>query len=648
MTDEFCCPKCKESISNSMNGLQCKQCNNFYLMEEGYADFVGLDGFYSGEVSQLEMKQLILDIDTLGYEKGVGIFLKKNPSLTNYITDIRRVDWICHALGKNNSRCLDIGSGLGNISEQLSYIFQKVYSLDAVKERIEFQKRRYKNSNRTNITLVRGNALEIPFPDNYFDLIVCNGVLEWVGMMNSYPDPRQTQIKFLKEIKRVLSDEGCLYVGIENRLGLQFFHGAKDHSGLKYTSLMPRWFANLVVKRFGPLGGIYGDNIKKQKEKRGYYTYTYTLWGYASLFREAGFNFKTYWVIPAYNQPILSGRIDDIKGLKSAINFLKTTDFRFKTLLSFIGKIPLPLLRFITRTFSPSFLFYCRKNNIQESLDDIITRTTKNASFASYSGAKTIRYFLFDEKGEPEKIVQFKRYGYQLSDYIPFHDKTKPDESLTSERIWLESWIKGKWVNPFKLNEMILAIDWLVNFQNKTRKDRITKNDILTEIDAVRKNTLRFLKMAHYKKWIDDYESYLSKLTIYRTAEHGDFWHGNLIVDQDTNELKVIDWEFFHEQGNPFLDFISLIIAGMGSPNNSLEEFKLNLKEKGKFSPVLHELKTKIDNHFGFIINLDILIRYFMLVFITRKQLERGPFDETVILYKKMLDLLSENESVLV
>ena len=137
MTDDFCCPMCKEPISKEK--LQCTNCNNSFFLDNGYVDFIGLDGFYSGEVSQQEMKLLIQDIDTIGYEKGLGRFLEKNPSLINYLTDVRRVDWICHGLGKNNSRCLDIGSGLGNISEQLSHIFEKVYSLDAVKERIEFQ-----------------------------------------------------------------------------------------------------------------------------------------------------------------------------------------------------------------------------------------------------------------------------------------------------------------------------------------------------------------------------------------------------------------------------------------------------------------------------------------------------------------------------
>ena len=76
--------------------------------------------------------------------------------------------------------------------------------------------------------IVRGNASQLPFPDDFFDLVVCNGVLEWIGVINDTVEPREAQIAFLQEVKRVLSRRGCLYVGIENRFGLPFFLGALD------------------------------------------------------------------------------------------------------------------------------------------------------------------------------------------------------------------------------------------------------------------------------------------------------------------------------------------------------------------------------------------------------------------------------------
>ena len=204
MNANFCCPKCKGSIVTKADGYLCQNCVSFYSLRDGYVDFMGDVEFYAGEISQQEIQKLIEDIDLRGYDDGLTLFFKSNPHLQDYITDIKRADWVCHCLGKNNLRCLDIGSGLGNISEILSYTYQQVYSVEAVRERIEFQKRRYKNSKRLNITIARSNGLELPFQDNYFDLVICNGVLEWIGTMNANVPPREAQLAFLREMRRVL------------------------------------------------------------------------------------------------------------------------------------------------------------------------------------------------------------------------------------------------------------------------------------------------------------------------------------------------------------------------------------------------------------------------------------------------------------
>ncbi|MGI0021274.1 MAG: class I SAM-dependent methyltransferase, partial [Nitrososphaeraceae archaeon] len=396
MNSNFCCPKCKSYISVTHEGYVCQNCDRVYFLQDGYVDFIGESEFYAGEVSKKQMEILIQEIDSLGYDEGITHFFKQNPSLQDYITNVRRIDWISHCLTKNNSRCLDIGSGLGNVSENLSYIYQEVYSLEAVKERIEFQKRRYKKSNRSNVVIVRSNALELPFPDNYFDLVVCNGVLEWVGMMNSNMLPREAQLSFLQEIKRVLSSSGYLYVGIENRFGLPLLLGAKDHSGLPYTSLLPRRLANLVVKKFGYTGGIYGDKSTMKKEEKGYYTYTYSIWGYWKLFGQAGFKFKSYWVVPGYNEPYFSGNLEDKIGLKAFIEYQRNIVKRFKILFSLMEKMPKFVISLMTSLLCPSFLFYCYKNELKDTVDDLIVRNTGLESFFILSDANDIKYILFD------------------------------------------------------------------------------------------------------------------------------------------------------------------------------------------------------------------------------------------------------------
>src|SRR2546425_3335490 len=444
MNCDFCCPKCKTPITATPKGYSCQNCNRVYFRQDGYVDFTGNSEFYAGEVSKKQMELLLEEIDSLGYEEGIARFFSQNPSLRDYVTNVRRIDWVCHCLTKNNSRCLDIGSGLGNISENLSSIYQRVYSLEAVKERIEFQKRRYKNSNRTNIIIARGNALELPFPDNYFDLVVCNGVLEWVGMMNANLPPREVQLSFLREVKRVLSNKGCLYVGIENRFGLPLLLGGRDHSGLPYTSLLPRWLANFVVKKFGHAGGVYGDKSETVKEKRGYHTYTYTIYGYKKLFAQAGFGLKSYWVFPSYNQPYFSGNLEDKIGLKAFVQYYGDFVKRFKILVSIIKKMPSSVIGLAASLLSPSFLFYCFKNESLDSVDDIIVSNTGIQSFTTLSQGSDIMYLLYDKTTRPAKVVHLQRFGYDLPNVLPFYGKTSPNSRVGKERVWLEDWISGK------------------------------------------------------------------------------------------------------------------------------------------------------------------------------------------------------------
>ena len=57
--------------------------------------------------------------------------------------------------------------------------------------------------NVKKIKKVHGMAQKIPFKDNYFDMVILNGVLEWVGAQTKTGDPLQIQKNCLKEIKRI-------------------------------------------------------------------------------------------------------------------------------------------------------------------------------------------------------------------------------------------------------------------------------------------------------------------------------------------------------------------------------------------------------------------------------------------------------------
>lgn len=599
------------------------------------------------------MQRLLQEIDELGYEKGLGNFLERNPSLTRYLTDKRRADWISHCLGRKNDRVLDIGSGLGNTSEILSHIFHEVYSLEAVKERIEFQRRRFRHAVISNITMIRGNAIELPFPDDYFDVVICNGVLEWIGMMNTNLRPRHAQVAFLKEIRRVLKNGGCLYVGIENRFGFQYFLGRDDHSGLPFTNFLPRGLANIIVKQFGNAGGGYGDKTRKKKEIHGYYTYTYTLSGYRSLFEEAGFKSKAYWVLPTYNEPYFSGNIDDIVGLEwffkhveNLVPSFRKLPPKYRIALSLAKKIDRHIIGFFARLLIPCFLFYCYKEEITESIDTMISKHTHLYSYFTASGAEKIMYFLFNDNGMAKKVVSFRRYGYEIPEIIPDLQRSLPKMQDPENRIWIEDWKHGKPLNPTNSDEIKMAISWLINFQNESKGTLLRRDDIREEIDQIKKQVSRSSdpNLSRYNKWLEDYQEYVKDYRIYRTAEHGDFWHGNILVNHNTKELAVVDWEYFQMQSNPFYDFMFFIINAMMVPGDPVVAFRNNYKEIQK-SFLASEIVPLLEKHFGFRLNLQILFQYAIIRFLSRKQLEGTALDETFDIYTRISDIIANDNT---
>jgi ubiquinone/menaquinone biosynthesis C-methylase UbiE/thiamine kinase-like enzyme len=655
MDCRFCCPKCKSVVELKSTSYDCSNCNKSYLIHDRYADF--LDGqvdLYPGEVPEANMKKLIQDIDSSGFAEGLRRLYVDYPHLREYIGSERRGDWICHCFGgrnNNNRRCLDIGSGLGNLSEMLSHYYDEVYSLEAVPERIEFQKRRFKNSNVSNVTVVRGNALELPFPDDYFDLVVCNGVLEWVGIMNTDRPPREVQLSFLREVKRVLSDKGCLYIGIENRFGRA---------------------ANFLVKRYGRSGGMYRDTSKRENKKEwrvGYRTYnTYSIKGYNSLFREAGFKFKSYWAFPSYNKPLYSARLNDGVALKGAVKYIGSL-IRFKTIFSIIEKFDSRILSLLANAITPSFLFYCYKNEIQESVDDIITDAAQLRSYFITGDGHNIRYLLYHKNGgTPSKVAQVRRYSNEIPQVIPFYNKEAPSAKQPQESIWFEEWLQGRRINPASLEEAMLAVEWLFDFQNKTKTTIMTQEDVSLEIAEIRRELLNLpmFNTLNIEKWLNDYYILSQKLNITKSAQHGDFFWGNILFDPKTKQLHVIDWEYYKENSNPLFDFIYFIITAMGLPYDSANGFRNNLSDNGLVGPtVLRALIARAKEHFGAEFDLNILMPYALLryvsttllLYVSTKSLEQKQHQQKnniIILHEelfenmaKLLRVLSSSQSTL-
>jgi len=187
----------------------------------------------------------------------------------------------------SDSIVLDAGCGLGAISIFLSKICKEVHSFDSLFEYLVFLKIRAAQDKVDNIFPARGDLMHLPYEKNYFDLIICNGVLEHLPIYYTEDSPTNIQIKVLRKFNEILRPGGELYLGIENRFGLKYCFGARDeHTGLRFITVLPRWIANLY---------------SKHARKREYRPYTYSLKQLEELFQKANFKLKkVYMPVKSY------------------------------------------------------------------------------------------------------------------------------------------------------------------------------------------------------------------------------------------------------------------------------------------------------------------------------------------------------------
>lgn len=263
----FCCAGCGVSLQREQDKLSAHG-----------------ENYYWGEIDQASMRRVIVEALKVGWKTAVENELRPHHGhLLDMIFATDRADWLA-LLPLNAKRFLDVGSGWAQVPWILAGNPQReVTSLEVIPERVAFQNIRKQQDGKSNITVLEGDLNTVDLPREHFDVISMIGVLEWLGNKVSEKSPRDIQLEGLTRACASLKTGGTLVIGIENRVGFNNFLGARDHSGLPFTSLLPRKLAGLVVNL---LSGAYRASSKPP----GYRTYTYTARGYSKLMRQAGFS----------------------------------------------------------------------------------------------------------------------------------------------------------------------------------------------------------------------------------------------------------------------------------------------------------------------------------------------------------------------
>ena len=588
------CPECNKKLEKNCS---CLNCSKDYLNNLGFVDF---DQKLKIKPEQIHL-EILSNIKSKGYSKGISSFIKKNSEF-EYKFKKNEGNIGFRAIQKTNKRCLVINSDLGNIPENLSQIFDEVFSLDRNLEKISIQKYRFDEKNIKNIILIKSEDHSLLFADNYFDLIIIDGI-------KIFEKGEISEIKvsgYFKEIQRILDIDGCMCVGVKNKRSLKILEDERKNE-------------------------INDDN------------YTQTFSGYDSIFKKLGFVVEPYWVLPSFQKPHYSGSINDDISLKWFLdNFDKFlfNDTKFAIPRFFLKKINSKIHKFLAKSVFPYYVFYCYKGTNLKNLEKFILKTSNFEKFIQIIRSEKILYILLEKNGTPNKILHCKNTKYDFSEKIAHIERKFPKFKNPNEKICMENWNVGEFPNRMDKNDIKLVTNWLINFQKETKSEEFSNEDLKIEVEnlKIQLEKIEEVKDLPYEKWLNDYQNHISKLNFKKTGVHGDLQPRNILLNHDNSTVQVIDWDMFIVKGNPLIDFLWFTTSIMHWAIDDNQEFSLNLNGNGMLKTSLKMIKQIMNDHFESNLDFTILLRFIILRWITIKVNEE--FSTTYLTYIKLLKTL--------
>lgn len=323
----LCCLDCQVPMAESAAAYRCPECGRQYACEDGIVLVEGdRERYYWGEVKREELSAMNDRIAAGRAWRDEIAQLAPDPrSLRRRsVCDPARANWLDVTAPAAHGAALDIGCGMGMNAIGMSRRFETVWALDAIFERLRFTTLRLRQERIGNVRPLFGSVFGLPFAEESLDLVLLNGILEWVGEWDYSAPPRAVQERVLRRVHELLRPGGNLVVGIENRFSYSYLYSGRDHSGYQMTSYMPRAMATAYMRLMRRLAGRrrYFSDWASEKPVE-YRTYTYTVRGYRRLLREAGFaEVHAYYCYPNYNFPHKLLPLDDRAALRQSLKML--------------------------------------------------------------------------------------------------------------------------------------------------------------------------------------------------------------------------------------------------------------------------------------------------------------------------------------
>ena len=614
------CPIDKNNLKIINNSYVCTHCKKEYLIDDGIPVFNDKRGYWCN-IDREAMREIISLSRSTG--KWRDVVLDKIPKCDRHISPFYRGD-IQHVFPKlNDATILDAGSNWGGLSLPISKSCKEMYCIDQTWETLKFLSVRAEQENISNINVAESSVLNLPFSNNKFDMVILNGVFEWIAtdddividhvwdkkVINSKKTKHNSeaiQLKGLVEVNRVLKDDGSLFIAIENRIGLQYLAGyPDDHVNVRFVSFLPRWLASFITKI------IKGHS---------YRTYLYSPNHMSKMLLKAGFSkYKIYSAFPHYN---IISRLTPF----STFDYLNTLPLNGSAPIEKEKKIKVGLFSYFWRLIPnplrkhlcPSYVILASKGNdlvsslvsslyeksiLPHNKFEIILFNNRfgdlhPVSFLIFNkDTNAVEFYCKISRSQNEEFLKQESYNLEkvyniLSDTVlaksvpelvfsgnvnnHFCQVTKYENLVNFEPSFLRDFCKliSASTIPFlnkpsrffynKLNKLNfvnakLAIDWLVIFQQKTLDNQLNTEEFIAILKKQIDKIPSSIK-SNGAVSIDNISS-LSLDGLFLCGLHGDFDFCNLFFKNSSP--FILDFEHSSFSELPFFDLGKLIFSNL-------------------------------------------------------------------------------------
>jgi ubiquinone/menaquinone biosynthesis C-methylase UbiE/aminoglycoside phosphotransferase (APT) family kinase protein len=583
--EDYACPVCLGCVLLHDDQLKCSKCSLSFPVIDGIPVFAKRTASDCGKMACSELEDLGRHCHAYGWRNGVASFLAEKESgagefWARYFVPGARGAGRLLLPANRRGKVLDVGCGLGPLSMNFAQYMDEVTAMDCGLAQLQLLRIRAEEAGRHNLRLVcAGDRQRFPFRSASFDIVLLNGVLEWVATKLE-GEPRQQQLRFLMEVHRVLKPDGAVYIGIENRFALDYLTGmADEHTDLRFVTLLPRRIANL---------------LSQAKCGQPYRVYTYSRRGYRKLLRKAGFaTSRLYVPWPNYRniRRIEQGHRDlSPIGEVARRSLLKAAKLRSKA--------------FVYPYLAHSFSIVAGKTQLRRSLLEEFVAKLEDWLATQSPGPRRL---------EPLDI----RIGETSVALVSVGDKTDASSARFMLRIPLVPQAECRQRHNFQMLERLTSclassfigqvvprpivhlecdgqsafvhrlchgFDLRQYYQSKDRAAvyRLGLNFLLKLSHAQVER--RAHSVASLRAWLSKREAHLCATVpavrqggLHLLVEsalaslehepplsvwmHGDFWPGNLLSTAKCDQLTgVVDWEFAECEGMPLIDLLHLLL----------------------------------------------------------------------------------------